>query len=112
MTSLNDFTCLGNADRNPQIHTTGDGRLVCNFKVAIDRWLPPSKVSSGRKLTDWIPVTCWGQLAEKATNIRKGDKVLVKGAIKTRPYQKEGIVLTTFEVTAESIEIILPENDY
>jgi single-strand DNA-binding protein len=47
----------------------------------------------GRKVerTDWHMVACWGQMADQARGIRKGDVVQVEGKIRTRSYEaKEG----------------------
>ena len=54
--------------------------------------------------TNWFKVSCFSQLSKKAMNLKKGDLVQVKGAVKISQYEnKEGQNVPTFEVNASEI---------
>ena len=60
---------------------------------------------SGSKVdrTDWHLVACWGQMADQARGIRKGDVVQVEGKIRTRSYDKGGEKRYVTEIIASKI---------
>ena len=48
-------------------------------------------------------VACWGQMADQARGIRKGDVVQVEGKIRTRSYDKGGEKRYVTEIIATKI---------
>jgi single-strand DNA-binding protein len=71
------FTCTGNLGRDPELRTTGCGKSVANFSIA---------VSSGfgdNKRTDWFECVAWERKAEAISqNLSKGSKVAIQGQIR------------------------------
>ena len=59
----------------------------------------------GRKVerTDWHTVACWGQMADQARGIRKGDAVSVEGKLRTRSWDDKGTKRYITEIIASKI---------
>lgn len=54
--------------------TTGTGKTVCNFNLAVRR---------NQNDTDFIPVTCWGSTADfLCRNFHKGSRIEVTGRLR------------------------------
>lgn len=107
---MNKVMLVGNLTSDPEMRSTGSGVAVCSFRVAIDRRF---KDSEGNKVTDFIPVTCWRQLAELCGRyLAKGRKVAVVGSLQMRNYEdKQGNKRTSFDVVADEVEFLTPRNE-
>ena len=101
------ITLIGNLGKDPETRTTPNGNLVSNFSVAVtprrkngDKWEDGATI--------WFRVTQWGDSgAHNATQLQKGDKVIVTGLFSMFEYEKDGITHTGPEVNAEVIATIL-----
>lgn len=86
--SLNEALLIGNLVRDPEMRTTQTGKRIANISVATsDTW--NDKASGERKeKTEYHRVVIFNEkLAEIAEKyLRKGSKVLVRGAIQTRKW--------------------------
>lgn len=93
-------------------NTIASGRLVkdARFRVAgakqyhfCDFSIPAAETTGedGQKKTTWVNVSCGFELADKARNLRKGDRVLVCGTTNTRTYVKDGVEKTATELNAD-----------
>mgnify|MGYP003560702265 FL=1 len=61
----------------------------------------------GRKVerVDWHMVACWGEVAEQAQGIRKGDVVQVEGPIRTRSYGEGASKKWITEIVASKVVV-------
>lgn len=92
-------------------HTTDSARSVTNFVFLIDM---PYKAKKGqeetviKKRVEKIPVTAWTGVAENICNtLAKGDKVRLKGAIRTKLIKdKQNITFSSFEIIASEATLI------
>lgn len=107
--SYNKATIVGNLGSDPDVRSTGDGRPVVNLSVATgERW-KDKQTGEMREHTDWHRIVIFNEglcgIAEKY--LRKGSKVLIEGAIKTRKWTDQAgvekyiteIVLGPFNAT-------------
>ena len=104
---MNKFIGIGNLGSNPNLRTTPSGGAVTNFSIAIDRkyFRGTGEDKTLVKETDWIPVVCWGSLANVCSQyLTKGSKVSVTGTLRPRKYvDKDGNMKHTFEVVAQDV---------
>ena len=54
---------------------------------------------------DWHMVACWGEVAEQAQGIRKGDVVQVEGPIRTRSYGEGASKKWITEIVASKVTV-------
>ena len=101
---MNRLTITGNLTSDPQSHTTGDGKEVCNFTVAVNR----RKKVQGQPEADFFRVAAWGKQAGPCQQyLAKGRKVAVVGPVSVSTYQaQDGTTRATMEVFAEDVEFL------
>ena len=99
---LNRWVGMGRLVRTPELRTTQGGVDVASFTLACDR---DFKSQDGTRLTDWIDVVAWRQLAGFASKyLEKGRMVCVVGRWQMRDYtDREGNKRRAWEVLAENI---------
>jgi len=70
---------LGAAPEVREVQVGEETRKVANFSLAVShRWR--DQAGEVQERTDWIPITCWGTLAEVAQeHLSKGRLVYVGG---------------------------------
>lgn len=109
---MNNLTIIGNLTANPSsrlVSTSGGQATVCDFTVAVNRYV------RGQKVTDFFRVSCWNKQAENAMKyLLKGRKVAVQGAVTARAYAgRDGEPRASLDVIAEKIEYLSgkPEGD-
>ena len=98
---MNKAIILGRLTTDPVVRTTGTGKMVTSFTLAVDRY-------AGSKETDFLPVVCWEKTAENAGNsLSKGQRCLVEGRIQVRSFEtKSNEKRWVTEVIAQSVEFI------
>ena len=89
-------TACGRLGADPDVKTIGEGKQVCNLRIA-------SKEYNG---TEWINATAFGKDAEFAgTYLKKGDMVMVTGRLQTRKWtNKDGQERYTTEIVVSRLE--------
>lgn len=97
---MQKFIFSGNLAADVELKNVANDKVVANFSVAVGR--PHSEE------TDFFNVEVWGKQAENCDKyLKKGNKVLVVGYIKTRSYEdKDGVKRKVWEVNAEQIEFL------
>lgn len=98
-----EITLIGNLGRDVEARYTPQGKMVCDFSVAVTK-----RTGSGENATEyttWFKVTCWEKLAENVANyLKKGSKVLIKGEVKASAYMdKSGKPQASLELTANKV---------
>ena len=110
MPSYLEITALGHAGRDAEMRYTPSGQPVTSFSIATSRsW--KSKSGEWEKETIWLKVSVWGDAAERASKILKGDLVEIRNARLTgdsdgnpRMWEdKSGNKKASFEVTAQMV---------
>ena len=100
----NSVHLMGRLTADPELKTFGDGAVVCNFTVAINR--PVTKGEHPE--ADFVRCVAWRQTAELLEKyFVKGDRVGIEGRIQVRNYEtKDGEKRTATEVQVERIAFI------
>lgn len=95
--ALNTIILQGRLVKDPDLRSTGTGKKVCSFTIAVDR---------GRNNgADFIPCVAWEKSGEFINNyFLKGDPILVQGQLTTRQYDdREGNKRTAYEVVVREV---------
>jgi single-strand DNA-binding protein len=101
----NSITVVGNVGVEPVLRRSERGGQYTRFRVA----------SSSRQRdrvtgawydgpTSWWEVTCWGALAANAAeSLRKGERVVVVGRVRSSSWEKEGRTGVSMDITADAL---------
>lgn len=99
---MNRWVGIGRLTADPEIRSTGSGKRVASYKLAVDRRFK----KEGQPEADFIPCVAFGHGANFASNyFRKGMKVAVCGHIQTRNYvDKDGKKVYVTEIVVDEQE--------
>lgn len=86
-------------------YTTKDKELV-TFSIAINKWVREGKGKKARekKITRWVQCDDWKGLAQ-ALMVRKGDRVMVRGTMRERTYEKDGETRTAKNLVVHELRV-------
>lgn len=85
---VNKVILIGNLGQDPEVKYMPNGNAVTNVSVATtDSW-KDKQTGQNQERTEWHRVVFFGRLAEIAGEyLRKGSKVYIEGALRTRKWQ-------------------------
>src|ERR1022692_4217717 len=101
------ITVVGNVGQDPQLRHTASGATVVSFSVcqSESRKNPDTNAWEDVNST-WFRVSCWRQQADNiAGSIVKGDRVMVTGRLRNRPYEMKdgGGKRDSWEIDADDV---------
>ena len=101
--SINRVVLIGRLTRDPELRTTGTGKSVCDFGIAVTKRFKPN---DGTPDADFFSVSAWNQTAEYVSNyLHKGRLVAVEGRLQSRKYQaKDGSNREVVEIVADNVQ--------
>lgn len=101
--SINKIYLVGNATGDPELKYTPAGKPVLNFNLATNRSFKQQD-GSYKDVPTFHRIVVWGKTAEYlASNLKKGDPVVVEGRQDNRSYEdKDGNRKYISEVVADS----------
>lgn len=105
MASLNKVCLLGNLGKDPEIRSMQSGARVANFSVATSESWKDKNTGEKREQTEWHRVVCFNDNLSKIIEqyLRKGSKVYIEGALKTRKWtDKDGVERYTTEIVLQA----------
>lgn len=79
----NHFIIDGRICKINELRTTLNGKKNIHFTLANNIY-----TSNGQKINNYLPVTCWGKLAQMVNEMSVNDKVLIQGEMHSRTYHK------------------------
>jgi len=97
----------GNLTVDPDLRYTPDGQPVCSFQIASSRNYK-DKSGEWQKVTTFIRVNTWGQLAERmGERLHKGNAVYVEGSLESRSWEtQDGQKRSTIEIRALRVQLL------
>ena len=98
-------TIIGNVGGTPEMRYTPNGKAVTDFSLA----LYGGKTQAGDKITTWVRVTTWADLARiVASKVSKGDKVQCAGCLLPVELweKREGGMAYSIKMTAFSVHAL------
>ena len=97
---MNSIILSGNLVRDPEDRDFEQGGKKTTFRLAVAR-------RSKEGDTDYFDIVSWGKLAETCnTYLKKGRKVIVRGRLQNRSYEKDGQKRTVTEIIADDVEFL------
>lgn len=101
----NQVLITGKLGANPEVvRTKEDGGAVTKMSIALNEYRFNEEEDFDKVRTSWIPVTVFGEIAEKSVeSLKSGDQVTVMGALRSSQYEKDGEKRSRLEVIARSI---------
>jgi single-strand DNA-binding protein len=100
---INRVVLVGRLTRDPEVRTTGGGKSVCDFSIAVNKRMKPT---DGSPDADFFRITAWDKTADYVGNyLNKGRLVAVDGRLQSRKYTgNDGVSREVVEVVAESVQ--------
>lgn len=88
MTDLNQCTFTGRLGADPELRRTQDGRPIANLRLAVSETWRDRTSGERKEKTEWISVVVFNEGLCKVIEqyLKKGSKILVQGAWKTRKW--------------------------
>jgi single-strand DNA-binding protein len=91
MSDLNQLTVTGRLGADPEIRRSQDGKPIANLRLAVSETWRDRNSGERKEKTEWIAVTVFSEGLCKVVEqyLRKGSKVLLQGAWKTRKWSDQ-----------------------
>ena len=105
---INKVILIGNLGNDPETRYTQSGSAVTNISLATsDQW-KDKQTGQPQERTEWHRVVFFNRLAEIAGEyLRKGSKVYIEGALRTRKWQDQsGQDRYTTEIIASEMQML------
>lgn len=104
--NFNKVIIGGRLTADPELKTTGSGKAVTTFTVAVNRR------SGNDTSTDFFVVTAWRQTAEFITKyFRKGSSICISGQLQNRSWEKDGQKHYATEIVADEAYFVDSKDD-
>jgi single-strand DNA-binding protein len=102
---INEVTIMGNVTQKPVVRATTNGTAVTQISVATTRSF--KKGEAWEKESEFHNIVLWGKLAGMAgERLDKGTRIIVKGRLATRSWEKEGVKHWKTEIIANDVILI------
>ena len=105
---VNKVILVGNLGNDPETRYTQAGAAITNVSVATSETWKDKQTGQPQERTEWHRVVFFNRLAEIAGEyLRKGSKVYVEGALRTRKWQdKEGQDRYSTEIVGNEMQML------
>lgn len=107
MAGVNKVILVGNLGRDPEVRHLESGAVVASFPIATSETYKDRTTGERRDQTEWHNIVLWRGLAEIAEKyLHKGDQVYIEGKLRTRSWEKDGVVRYTTEVVGDNMTML------
>lgn len=105
---INKVILIGNLGRDPELRYMPSGGAVVNITLATSESWKDKSSGESKERTEWHNVVFFNKLAEiVAQYLKKGSRVYVEGALRTRKWQdKDGQDRYSTEVVANDMQML------
>lgn len=109
---VNKVILVGNCGQDPETKYMPSGGAVTNISVATSEAWKDKQTGQPQERTEWHRVVFFNRLAEIAGEyLRKGGKVYIEGALRTRKWQgQDGQDRYTTEIVASEMQMLDSRN--
>jgi len=106
---INKVILIGNLGQDPEARYMPSGGAVTNLSIATSETWTDKQTGQPKERTEWHRVVFFNRLAEIAAEyLRKGSKVYIEGALRTRKWQDKstGADRYTTEIVAGELQML------
>lgn len=104
---LNSITVIGNLGKQPELRWLPDGTPTTSIHIAVTEKISNSKTGLVNEKTDWFTALLYNKHAELVCqHLKVGDSVLVRGAMRSRRYEKDGVRHMVWEIHADKVVML------
>jgi single-strand DNA-binding protein len=104
---VNKVIIIGNLGKDPETRYMPSGGAVTNCTIATSESWKDKQTGENQERTEWHKVVFFNKLAEIASQyLKKGSKVYIEGALRTRSYDKDGQKHYTTEIVASEMQML------
>ena len=103
MDSLNTVCISGVVERDPRTKFEGDGLQTTTLTLRLEE-----QGKDGMVFKVYVPVDCYGKVAERAAALSAGDLVGIEGKLKWKSYDHQGQRKGTLCVLARQFAVLVP----
>lgn len=110
---VNKVIIVGNLGQDPELKAMPSGGAVANISIATSETWKDKNTGQPQERTEWHRVVFFNRLAEIAGEyLRKGSKVYIEGALRTRKWQgQDGQDRYTTEIVASEMQMLDSRGD-
>jgi single-strand DNA-binding protein len=104
---VNKVILVGNVGGDPEVRYMPSGGAVTNVTLATSESWKDKQTGQPQERTEWHRVVFFNRLAEIAGEyVRKGSKLYVEGALRTRQWEQDGVKRYTTEIVASEMQML------
>ncbi len=105
---VNKVILVGNLGQDPDTKYTPGGSAITNISIATSESWKDKQTGQPQERTEWHRVVFFNRLAEIAGEyLKKGSKVYVEGALRTRKWQdQQGVERYSTEIVASEMQML------
>jgi single-strand DNA-binding protein len=105
---VNKVIIVGNLGNDPEVKYMPNGNAVTNISVATSDSWKDKQTGQQQERTEWHRIVFFNRIAEIAGEyLRKGSKVYIEGALRTRKWQDQaGQDRYTTEIVASELQML------
>ena len=109
---INKVILVGNLGNDPEPRFMPNGNPVTNISIATSESWKDKQSGQQQERTEWHRIVFFNRLAEIAGEyLKKGSKVYIEGALRTRQWDKEGQKHYSTEIIANEMQMLDGRND-
>ena len=109
---INKVILVGNLGNDPETRFMPNGNPVTNISIATSESWKDKQSGQQQERTEWHRIVFFNRLAEIAGEyLKKGSKVYIEGALRTRQWYKEGQKHYSTEIIANEMQMLDGRND-
>ena len=104
---VNKVILIGNIGKDPETRFSAGGGAITNITLATSESWKDKQTGENQERTEWHRVVFFGRLGEIAGEyLKKGSKIYVEGALRTREWEKDGIKRYTTEIVGSEMQML------
>ncbi len=109
---INKVILVGNLGNDPETRFMPNGNPVTNISIATSESWKDKQSGQQQERTEWHRIVFFNRLAEIAGEyLKKGSKVYIEGALRTRQWDKDGQKHYSTEIIANEMQMLDGRND-
>lgn len=104
---VNKVILVGNVGQDPETRYMPNGGAVTNVTLATSESWKDKNTGENQERTEWHRLVFYNKLAEiVAEYVKKGSKLYVEGALRTRSWEQDGVKRYSTEIIANEMQML------